>query len=84
MSLRRSQPCDCAVAYSNWIMVEIILLPGRLLKSPSVSGFSRSPPSADQWGVQGGADFRVEDNKVGVKYALNWIFVQSEAGFHDW
>lgn len=32
MSLRRSQPCSRAVAYSNWIRVEISSLPVRLLK----------------------------------------------------
>lgn len=62
MSLRRSQPCDCAVAYSNWIRVEISSLPVRLLKSPSGS---LSTPSAEQlqrdvWGV---TEFRAEDLK---------------------
>lgn len=61
MSLRHSQPCDCAVAYSNWIRVEIILLPVRLLNSPSVSGFSAI--LAGQRGVRGVTDFRGEDTE---------------------
>lgn len=86
MSLRRSQPCDCAVAYSNWIRVEIILLPVRLLKSPSVSGFSatlagrRRRPRCDRCqrrrhGIR---------DEVGAKNALNRILVQSYVSFRNW
>lgn len=63
MSLRRSQPCDCAVAYSNWIRVEIILLPVRLLKSPSVSGFSAA--LAGRRGVRGGD--RLQRGRHGIR-----------------
>lgn len=53
MSLRRLQPCGCAVAYSNWIRVEISSLPVRLLKFSAWSSLSSISRTATARCVRG-------------------------------
>lgn len=78
MSLRRSQPCDCAVAYSNWIRGGDYLAASKTLKvSVCIRVFSHSRGTARRPRCDRFQRWRrgIRD-EVGVKIALNRILVQ--------